>query len=625
MAQRVNCGDPKSPNDGVLYSAGPNVAQGGTSFKLDSLKCPVDPYADGLVFQIANKSAAFVNGADTLLSQDLSNTKIVVDEYEKQTIILNELSCEISPIIPVKINYNGKSPKAIGIFPTFDSTLSEDNSNIEWAFDDQVSVGNNLLNHIATVDFTGLTSSGIDTVTSIVKINGIYYIGTLGGLIIFDGVKSYLKNTLNSKLGSDYITSIDGDLNGTIYIGTQGGFQTFVYGAVTEFSDFYTNVNDIVNTNINVIKFLDSSRIFIGTSSGLSLYNLSKGTFTTYTIYNTENFIAQNISSIAFDSVNSIAYLGHSNGVLKFDYSSNLVIENFNSSTSGWSAPNTVQSLYFYNNILYVGTYGGLVTITTTSVYTTFSGSAPTNLLSTNIRTFSLIKSGDTNPDRLIIGHIQGASIINLNNGNISHYPHTTYPVFLTGVNTIFVETGLTYPDFSLVVGTGTKLSRYKSISSVNTQTNFPDINFTDVFSIIPSDSIQYSVYQNFSFGFSKPIDNTILSNIIIKDDNGNPIVGTWSLDVNDKLATFSPTDPLTVGKKYTYSGPNSPILNPVDNSVIRFTSGYFWTEDLVPIFGWNPVGKINIFSASTNEPLKEIWIRNPRFTKVKVDILLGF
>lgn len=632
MAQRKTCSDNPSNYDGVNYSLGPNIAQGGNAKTLASLQCPTNPYANGKVFTVTNAAVSVIDGANTLLTENLKGTGITVSKYGKQTVVLPGLTCTIAPNIPTKINFTGiedtlnNGIKALGIFPSFSSSISDDETYIEWAYANEVEVSNSLLQHQSTLSTQGLTSFDTATHTAIkFDSTGKMYIGTLGGLMIFDGINMTLLNTVNSSLISDYITSIDIDSLDRIWIGTQGGALMYTPGVVTEFTHILTESTIISSVNVRDILVVNDDLIAIATDEGLTLYEPSSKTSKFIQTYTISSLLTNNITCLKNINSTTIAF-GSNLGLYLYNFVNN-TFTLYDNTTSGWLAANAVQCIDYnsVSNTIYVGTYIGIVTIPLTgTVFTTTASAAPNGPISSNA-TALFLSPGDGNSisDLLYVGHVQGISILDIDLNTWTHYTSTFYNNLTSRTNTFNIIPD-TLPNRKVYVGTTTELLKFTGVISSAVLSGVPEVNLdTEIVFAYPSEGIQIPVSETIYILYSKPVTQSIVNNTVsVKDSNNTIITGTWVV-TNYRLAIFTPDDLYTVGNTYSLNFVRG--SRATDNSLIQYPQTYnFYTEDLVPFFGWRSFGKLNVLSGSKNKKVEPIYIRNPHFSDVSVDIILG-
>lgn len=632
MAQRKTCTDTPSNYNGVNYSLGPNIAQGGNAQTLSSLKCPTNPYSNGKLFTVTNAALSVIEGSSTLLTENLKGNAIPVTKYGKQTIVLPGLNCTVYPNIPTKINFTGIEDslndgiKALGIFPTFSNTISEEETYIEWAYANEVEVDNTLLQHQPTLNTLGLTNFDTSTHTAIkFDSTGKMYIGTLGGLMIFDGINMKLLNTINSSLLSDYITSIDIDSLDRIWIGTQGGVTMYFPETLTEFNHILIDSKIITSLNVRDILVINDDLIAIATDEGLTLYEPSSKTSKFIQSYTISSLLTNNITCLKYINSTTIA-LGTNLGLYLYNFINN-TFTLYDNTIAGWLAVNAVQSISYNSrtNTIYVGTYMGLVTIPIGgTIYTTTSSSAPYGPLNNNITSLFLsLGDGVGISDLLYVGHVQGISILDINLNIWTHYTSMYYNNLTERTNVINVLPD-TLPNRKVYIGTTSELLKFTGPIATATISGVPESNLdTEIVFLYPNEGIQIPVGENIYILYSKPITQSIVTNTVsIKDSLGNLILGNWNI-INYRLAIFTPSDLYTVGSLYSLNFIRG--SRATDNSLIQYPDSYnFYTEDLVPFFGWRSFGKLNILSGSKNKKVTSIYIRNPHFSDVSVNIILG-
>lgn len=143
------------------------------------------------------------------------------------------------------------------------------------------------------------TNSAIvsNNVYSVVKANGLYWIGTLSGLCFFDGT-GFLQYEDDKNLETFFkdkaITYLMKDTKDRVWIGTSRGL--FSYSLKTnELKSYYhtNNPKSISSDNITCIIEDKKQRIWIGTENGLNRFNEKHAQFTIFTENNrlSNNFI----------------------------------------------------------------------------------------------------------------------------------------------------------------------------------------------------------------------------------------------------------------------------------------------------------------------------------------------
>ncbi|MEN3038802.1 MAG: two-component regulator propeller domain-containing protein, partial [Candidatus Kryptonium sp.] len=159
---------------------------------------------------------------------------------------------------------------------------------------------------------------------------GNKWIGTWGGgLVMFDGLRWTIYNTSNSGLSSDYVNSIAIDDQGNKWIGTRGGLVKFDSLRWTVYNRSNSN---LPSDTVYSIAIDGQGNKWIGTYGGLAMFDGSR-----WTVYNTSN------SGLPSDYVYSIAIDGQGNkwigtgggGLAMFDGTRWTVYNRFNSALPG--------------------------------------------------------------------------------------------------------------------------------------------------------------------------------------------------------------------------------------------------------------------------------------------------
>ena len=216
--------------------------------------------------------------------------------------------------------------------------------------------------------------------------DGILWIGTLeGGLNKFDRKNNkfqHYKNIPNdpASLSENTITSITRTKKGDLWIGTWGGglerAEFDNTGNIAGFKHFKNNSSDARSISSNIIQAVYedvSGRLWIGTQSGLDLYNKKSNSFVHFNYSATDpNGISDNRiqSNCIYEDKKGNLWIGTWNGLNKVilpqdnNFETNRSIK-FQQYFYEFNNPNSLSNsriLSIYedkNNVLWVGTYGG--------------------------------------------------------------------------------------------------------------------------------------------------------------------------------------------------------------------------------------------------------------------------
>jgi len=158
--------------------------------------------------------------------------------------------------------------------------------------------------------FTAQDGLSISQITSILQNkDGYLFIGTGGGLNIFDGNKFKVYNTGNGLVDNN-VNNLVSDDNNNIWIGTDKGLSKFDgYSFVN-----YTREDGLPGNTIWSLFYTNDGKILIGTNNGFCIYD--NGNFITFTDPIFENHKA--VWSIYKDS-KGLLWLGVEGGIINYD------------------------------------------------------------------------------------------------------------------------------------------------------------------------------------------------------------------------------------------------------------------------------------------------------------------
>ena len=250
-----------------------------------------------------------------------SNFSLVVKKFLPITILFFHLIAEDSLCYgQTWKNWNtSNSPIPTNYFTSMDI---DDNDNVWLSSDHGIAKfdGNNWV-------FFDHSNSPIpnDVCYAIATEGNTIWIGSVWGLVKFDGIANWVLYTINnSGLPYNYITSIDIDTNGIKWIGTLNDDGTDG-GGITKFDDTtwtnYNILNSGIPTNWAFNAFTDHANIkWIGTSSGLTVYNDT--IWSTYTSFNS-GLPNNSIGKVIEDSILDSYWIGTNDGLAYFNKSLN--------------------------------------------------------------------------------------------------------------------------------------------------------------------------------------------------------------------------------------------------------------------------------------------------------------
>ena len=201
---------------------------------------------------------------------------------------------------------------------------------------------------------------------------GTFWVGTNGGLNIFDKTKKnfsyYLHDPLNSvSLSYNEIRAIYEDRSGLIWIGTYGGGVNLVNRGKKEFKLYHNILNNTNSLNENIVWSLHEDNtgiLWIGTHGG-GLNRLDRST-NTYTHYlhnpNDPGSLSNNIVRLVFEDRNNNFWIGtHGGGLNKFDKKTGKFISYQHDDNNPNSiSHNELRAIYQDKaGVIWIGTNGG--------------------------------------------------------------------------------------------------------------------------------------------------------------------------------------------------------------------------------------------------------------------------
>jgi hypothetical protein len=657
----------------------PNQPCGLTTFDKRLPTCPPNPNSiRSIIFQKNNLSV--VSGATTEIDISLLSLFIPVNSAARTTFNIlgkipqqplniykldlagQDLNEEIKFLCLLPDYGNGSTPSlsvACG-GSTVTQVSASEKEYIEWAFIDDIEAGQ--LYDAPNIGASATTSFDVAKINkmefswggyvSATGSNGKMWVGTDGGLIKYDGTNSYLWNTLNSNSSSDFIYALDVDPNNFVWTGSNFGLSKF-----SEDTGFMTNWNtsnsSILSNNVNYVKLFGVNKIAIATDSGLSIFDKDRA-WTNFTIYNTPELKQNNISVLSTDS--DYLFLGTTGGVYVYNFTTNDWNSSpFGTGTTGWTAPLSVTALASSDNMLYVGTTAGLVIInyvggTATSIYSGLSGPAS-----------DYYKSLRVVNNLLYAGHDDGLSIYDtatdtwtlaIDSSDYSYLASgiaDVLPDTISGSGVIFMggETGdaglarfSTGPTaFSLVPEADkvTNLLMSFPLNPTSTPNELPPGVFGGNWQTVLNNvtniegSQLYPANQEMYFIFSKDMTGTggtssfqnFVNVSLGLTGSTATVTGSWSWDSTGRLGTFVPGTALEKAQGYNLTVSNGATAS--DNSYVKESLNVgFYTENIVPILGWNSLGKMLIHTGTENYLTQGLYLRNPQSTGVNVTTLIG-
>ena len=194
---------------------------------------------------------------------------------------------------------------------------------------------------------------------------GNIWIGTKHGLNMLNQesntFKRYIKSEKNS-INNNYIYDICSTKDGNLWIATRGGGLNKLNILKDEFTYYehnenMRNSNQIASNNIQYLNYYNG-KLFIGTDSGLSQYDIKSNKFKTFNhqVSDPQSIINNNILSIFHDNT-GLVWVGTYDGISVFNPESNFIHYKSNLMSENTFSDNSIMGMYEDNEgILWFGT-----------------------------------------------------------------------------------------------------------------------------------------------------------------------------------------------------------------------------------------------------------------------------
>ncbi len=226
-------------------------------------------------------------------------------------------------------------------------------------------------------DPTDPSSLSYDNVSALfAEENGTFWVGTAGGGLNrynersgqFDRLgqpREGTNNLDNNNLDNNKVFAIAADLQGNLWLGTEGGLSHFDTRQQT-FSHYHhqpTNPHSLSHNNVSSLLQDASGALWVGTLNGLNRFDAQTKQFEQFTHQNDEpNSISHNAIRIIFkDSENSVWVGTHGGGLNRYNPTNNRFVHFKHDATDANSlSNNAIESIHEdAQGILWIGTFGG--------------------------------------------------------------------------------------------------------------------------------------------------------------------------------------------------------------------------------------------------------------------------
>lgn len=610
------------------------------NYALDILSCPPDGSNIKSIVYTTPTKLSVIEGANTLISIDLSNFFIPITNAQQTTFILPGHSGTNAPISQYSFTYCGlnadSTAKFAAFFPSFPSNTASENQYIEWTFLNEIEEGTLAVLPPVLIDNSGSTAGATGSDTSyqlnnskdIAVISGsslgltatsVYAICTRGGLKIWSPEDAMLLfNTFNSEILSNDVKCITSSPSGVIWVGTDKGISSLTWSSAGyAFSNLTEDNSSLLSNNVQAIDYV-AGILAIATDAGISLYDTSSLAWQSFSKLTVNEINVDSFTSIKIDGVYVIA--GSEDGVFVYNTSSG-VWSTYNSSVSGWSLGDYVNRVESFDTEVFAGTTGGIVTF---SIGATVCETLVNSLTGPYANITGLVYSvGSSGNDVLYVSHGGPTS-----NGAISAYDIAggTWSFGVTGVSGPLSNgtTQIGLNDY-LYFTNSTGFARFATGSHIVNSLPLSSQNSDILFSFPENGAFPVALFQKLYLGFSKPVDTNVLHSHASFKNTSTGATFSYSLASTSNESLYEMTLGATLAYATQYTLSVVPGLTATDNTYFRQSvSSSFYSFDKNPASGWKYLGKQLLLSGAESRLLSPIVFRNPQTFDVNVLALVA-
>jgi signal transduction histidine kinase/ligand-binding sensor domain-containing protein len=160
------------------------------------------------------------------------------------------------------------------------------------------------------------------------------WVGTSKGIVRYNIVTKEQKHFFHSdsdpgSMPTGYVENILEDKNGNVWVATRYGLSRYIEGA-NKFKNYFAGSGpDSLSNSLVWRGYVDSSgRLWFATMDGLNLYNPEADNFTVYRFKEGDDGIMSNDISVIIEVKKDVFWLGTSKGISVFDLSKGRIIKN---------------------------------------------------------------------------------------------------------------------------------------------------------------------------------------------------------------------------------------------------------------------------------------------------------
>lgn len=567
-------------------------------YALDILTCQPD-YASSskyIVYTTPTKLAV-VKGAEELLSKDLKDLVIPINEAQKTTFVLPAHSVTHMPANLINFDFCGLTSTGTAIYSAFFAEYNNETYEpVNWVFKTEydgpqtTATPIDLSSYDCKISFDAKRIDGTNF-----GMNALTYASVGGGLKLWsvqDGMKLF--NNVNSSLPSNSVSSLAEDNLGRIWLGTDKGLVKVTYNGTNFIFYTYNTLNSGLSSDIINDVFCYNDEIIMATENGITIYNHVSDKWKKYTRLNT-NVIRSSSFRMSKASENYYVFAAQ-DGAYILDKNTD-VWSKYDSSIAGWSGSNECLSVDLVDTEAFIGT--------SEDVKTFAIGAASVQTLSTlhgEITSVIYVQGTLAADDKLYCSHRDG--FLTIFNSDLVSFTQQ-----------IASNLSKMREDFILSTAAGVGVLDINSL----TVSYFPssDTNGDILFTYPTNKQTGMSMDQPIFIGFSKTPDASSL------EQHFSSTGLSCSIEVfNDTMAK------ITCAEFERAKDIHFVISEGLTATDSTFFSNYvdveFYTEEKAPVNGWHPMLKHMILTGDVNHPIESLVFKNQNNFDVPVTAIIA-
>jgi hypothetical protein len=370
-------------------------------YALEILNCPPDPSKIKAIMYTTPTKLAVVEGASEIVSIDLQDFFVTIDNQQKASFTLPAKGEAYIPAELFTYDFNGMgAAKFVAFFPDYGTGATGSEEYIEWDYESDTKGPLAIYGtyDVTTAGWNPRSTNGMASIPGSV----IGYTAAVAKVIATDGGLKFWSPEDGTKLICEFNSALHGckrscvhvDISNNIWTGSfyHGLTKVLWDGTAFSFELYDTGNSGIASNAINDIKTF-GTKVALATDNGISILDTETKTWKNYGRYNVNQITTNIFNSIYIDNEHIIG--GADLGVFVYTISNN-TWRVYNSLTlPGWTGTNDVKTLEIVEGTeIFAGTDS---TILTFPIGATLATEIPnTGFLRTVTNQYQIGASGST-------------------------------------------------------------------------------------------------------------------------------------------------------------------------------------------------------------------------------------